>query len=106
MIQDKNHSDFKDLAMIGKSPLLFLVLILLSVAGCSSDSALERDYGQSWAYNQAVGIANPDAALVLTPATGMDPSSAKTVMEGYSKSFERKKTEDKPSTFIKVGGGN
>jgi hypothetical protein len=36
----------------------------------------------------------------------MDPSSAKTVMEGYSKSFERKKTEDKPSTFIKVGGGN
>ncbi len=83
----------------------FLCLILLGAAGCSGPTALERDYGNSWAFNEAVQIANPDAALVQTPATGMDPTSAKTVMEGYAKSFERKKTEEKPGTFINVGGG-
>ena len=86
--------------------LTFLCLILLGAAGCSGPTALERDYGNSWAYNEAVQIANPDAALVQTPATGMDPTSAKTVMEGYAKSFERKKNEEKPATFINVGGGN
>jgi hypothetical protein len=84
--------------------LTFLCLILLGAAGCSGPTVLERDYGNSWAYNEAVQIVNPQAALVQTPATGMDPTSAKTVMEGYAKSFERKKNEDKSSTFINVGG--
>ena len=82
----------------------FLGLILLGTAGCSGPTALERDYGKSWAYNEAVQIVNPQAALVQTPATGMDPTSAKTVMEGYAKSFERKKNEDKSGTFINLGG--
>ena len=85
---------------------MVLCLILLGTAGCCGPTVLEQDYGKSWAYNEAVQIVNPQAALVQTPATGMDPTSAKTVMEGYAKSFERKKKEDKPATFINVGGGN
>ena len=83
---------------------MFLCLILLGAAGCCGPTALERDYGKSWAYNEAVQIANPHAALVQTPATGMNPTSAKTVMEGYTKSFERKKTEGSGTTIINVGG--
>ncbi len=54
---------------------MFLCLVLLGTAGCCGESALERDYGKSWAYNEAVQIADPQAALVQTPATGLSPNS-------------------------------
>lgn len=85
---------------------LILCLVLFGTSGCATESALERDYGQTWAFNQRVQIADPQAGMVPTPATGMSPVAAVTVMDGYNKSFERKKSEQKPATFINLGGGN
>ncbi|MGQ9920354.1 MAG: hypothetical protein ACUVRZ_03385 [Desulfobacca sp.] len=81
-----------------KSPSLFRRLLfglcggclLLALSGCYGPSALERDYGKSWAYNQAVQVANPDAALAATPATGLSPQAASHVMSKYDKSFSGK----------------
>ncbi len=106
MIPEKSPSTSKKNASLGKGTLMLLIVILLGTAGCASESALERDYGKSWAYNQAVQIANPQAALVQTPAVGMSPKAATTNMEGYNKSFERKKTDKPADTFINLGGGS
>lgn len=64
--------------------------ILLSLSGCCGPSALERDYGKSWAYNQAVQIANPEAQLEPTPATGLSPKAAENILKAYDKSFAGK----------------
>lgn len=90
----------------GKSvSLISFGLVLLTCAGCCGPTALERDYGSSWAYNQAVQIANPDAALVETPATGMSPTASTTIMNAYNKSFAGKKAGGGGgSTTINLGG--
>lgn len=81
-----------------KSPSRFLRFLfgicggclLLALSGCCGPSALERDYGNSWAYNQAVQVANPEAGLVATPATGLPPKAAENIMKAYEKSFSGK----------------
>jgi hypothetical protein len=86
-------------------PKYILFFLILVTAGCCSETVLERDYGRTWAYNKEVQIANPDAVLVPTPATGMSPTAATTTMDGYNKSFERKKEDKQQGTFINVSGG-
>ena len=83
---------------------MFLCLVLLGTTGCCGESALERDYGNSWAYNQEVQLANPDAALVQTPATGLSPNASTNVMDSYNKSFAGQKSSAGTSTTINLGG--
>lgn len=66
------------------------VCILLSLSGCCGPTALERDYGKSWAYNQAVQLANPEAGKESTPATGLTPKAGENIMKTYDKSFSGK----------------
>lgn len=83
---------------------MFLCVVLLGTAGCCGESALERDYGNSWAYNEAVQIADPQAALVETPATGLSPKASTNVMDAYNKSFAGQKSGGGGSTTINLGG--
>lgn len=83
---------------------LMIGMILMSTAGCHKQSALEMDYGQSWAFNEEVQIANPRAAFTETPATGLPPNASTTIMNGYNKSFERKKAGGGGTTMINLGG--
>ncbi|WP_449245284.1 hypothetical protein [Desulfobacca acetoxidans] len=84
---------------------MLAVLIGAAISGCAQDSALRDDYGNSWAYNQAVQIVNPQAALTESPATGMSPKAAITNMEGFNKSFERQQPEKAAASFIQLGTG-
>lgn len=85
-------------------PMLLLGLFLLGLAGCYGPSALERDYGNAWAYNQAVAIVNPQAGLVETPAVGLSPTASKNVMESYNKTFSGQKSGGVSQTTINLGG--
>lgn len=75
---------------------------LLGITGCCGPTALDRDYGNAWVYNQTVQIANPDAALEKTPATGLGPSAATGLMGAYNKGFSGKK-DGGGSTTINLG---
>jgi uncharacterized membrane protein YgcG len=81
-----------------------LVIFLLATAGCATETVLERDYGNSWAYNQAVEFANPKAGLIETPAVGLSPKASTNVMEAYNKSFTGKKSDSGSSSMINSGG--
>ena len=54
----KNSFSRSSTAVIRKSLILLMVILLATVAGCRK-SALEKDYGNAWAYNEAVQIVNP-----------------------------------------------
>lgn len=92
----------KKFSPVGRTVLVILSLGLLGIIGCCGPTALERDYGNSWAYNQAVQIANPEAAQVQTPATGLGPNAATGLMGAYNKGFSGKK-EGGTSTTINLG---
>jgi hypothetical protein len=77
---------------------------LLGLSGCRRETALDRDYGNAWAYNEAVQIADPRAALDPTPAVGLNPKAATTVMDAYNKSFSGSKSGGGQSTTINLGG--
>lgn len=77
--------------------------IILTVSGCCGPSVLERDYGKSWAYNQAVQVANPEAGLEPTPATGLPPKAAANVLKAYDKSFSGKAAGGGGATTINLG---
>ena len=87
------------------TPCICLGILLLGIAGCCpSGSVLERDYGNAWAYNEAVQIADPKAALVQTPATGLNPQASVNVMGAYNKSFSGSQSGGGSSTTINLGG--
>lgn len=101
----KNFSiNFKKVAEMRKATCMILGIVLLGTAGCCGESTLERDYGQSWVYNEAIQIANPDAALVQTPVTGLSPNASTTLMNTYNKSFAGQKSDGGSSTTINLGG--
>jgi hypothetical protein len=80
-------------------------ILLLGLAGCCiTRSALENDYGNAWAYNQDVQIADPKAALVQTPAVGLNPQASVNVMGAYNKSFSGSQSGGGSSTTINLGG--
>lgn len=84
--------------------LIFFLVLLLGVAGCRRTTALEQDYGNSWAYNEAVQVANPRAALDQTPATGISPQASANVIGAYNKTFSGEKGGGGKSTTINLGG--
>ncbi len=86
------------------SAVIGLGLVLAATTGCCGPTALERDYGNSWAYNKVVQIANPEAASVETPATGLSPDVGTTVMGTYTKTFSGKKAAGSGGTTINLGG--
>jgi len=81
-----------------------LGIFLLTTSGCCRQTALESDYGNSWAYNEAVQIADPQAALEQTPPTGLSPQASTNVMGAYNKSFSGSKSGGGTSTTINLGG--
>ena len=92
----------KIIVVLKLTTCICLAILLLGIAGCCS--ALERDYGNAWAYNQAVQIADPKAALVQTPATGLGPQASVNVMGAYNKSFSGSQSGGGTSTTINLGG--
>jgi hypothetical protein len=83
-----------------------LVMFLLGTAGCRrpAPTTLEKDYGNAWAYNQAVQIADPKASLDQSPAVGLSPQASTNVMGAYNKSFSGQKSGAGTSTNINLGG--
>jgi hypothetical protein len=100
------HASKRNLPLVGLPPwtCMCLGIFLLGTAGCCGETALERDYGNSWAYNQAVQIANPQAGLVETPAVGLSPKASTNIMDTYNKSFSGKKSDSGSTTMINLGG--
>jgi hypothetical protein len=94
----------KRVVQISNITLLILGFLLPVTAGCRRQSALQQDYGRSWAYNEAVQIANPQAALVETPATGLAPNASRNAMEAYNKGFSGQKAGGGISTTVNLGG--
>jgi len=79
--------------------LLLLGGLCLSLVACAQPSALERDFGQSWAHNQAVQIVNPTAGFTSPPATGLPPKAGANIMDAYDKSFEKKEAAGGSTTI-------
>jgi hypothetical protein len=104
MLLKNSLAQIKKITPAAKLTCLLLFLILLGISGCCGETVLERDYGNSWAYNQEVQIADPAAAAVQTPATGLNPAAATTVMNTYNKSFGGKQSGGGGSTTINLGG--
>lgn len=80
-------------------PGLCFGLITLTLHGCCGPTALERDYGKSWAYNQAVQIADPKAGLDPTPAVGLPPQAAANNMTKYEKGFSGQAEKGQSTTI-------
>jgi hypothetical protein len=78
---------------------MFLSIFLLGVTGCCGETVLEREYGNAWAYNQAVQFANPQAELTETPAVGLTPKSSANVMDAYNKTFTGKSGSTNQTTI-------
>ena len=97
------------LSCLARPKRLVLGCLCLSMIACAGPSALERDFGQSWAHNQAVQIVNPTAGFTSPPATGLPPQAGAKVMEAYDKSFEKKEAGGGSTTInltpMTTGGG-
>jgi hypothetical protein len=104
MLLENSSRRKKMVAGTKKWTCLGLGIVLLGTAGCCGESALERDYGNSWAYNQAEQLVNPQAGLGETPAVGLSPKTAVNVMEAYNKSFTGQKSGGGSQTTINLGG--
>ncbi len=100
------YSSWKNKVAVGMKLglCLGLVILLLSTTGCRRQTVLEQDYGNAWAYNEAVQIANPQAALAETPAVGLGPQAASNVLEAYNKTFTGAKSGGATQTTINLGG--
>ena len=90
--------------MVARFFCMGLGIFLLGLSGCCRQTALDRDYGNAWAYNQTVQIADPKAALDQTPAVGLSPQASTNVMGAYNKSFSGQKSGGGTSTTINLGG--
>jgi hypothetical protein len=104
MLLENSFRRKKMVAGTKKWTCLGLGIVLSGIAGCCGESALERDYGNSWAYNQAVQLVNPQAGFGETPAVGLSPRASTNVMDAYNKSFTGKKSDSGSSTMINLGG--
>ena len=99
----KNSFSRSSTAVIRKSLILLMVILLATVAGCRK-SALEKDYGNAWAYNEAVQIVNQGVPVDQTPAVGLSPRASVNVSGAYNDSFSGKKSSGGASTTINLGG--
>ena len=71
--------------------LIGLALVLVWLTGCASPDVLGKDYGNSVANNIAQSVLNPQAGLLDTPTTGLNPKAGVNELEGYNKSFTGEK---------------
>jgi len=70
--------------------LLGLALALVWLTGCASPDLLQQDYGNAVRNNMAQSVINPQAGLVDTPTTGLNPQAAVGELDQYNKSFAEK----------------
>ena len=83
--------------------LATFVGMALLLAGCSTPTRLEMDYGTSYKLAIMNQTLDPKAEKNLEPVYGMDGPIAQKVMDKYGKEFE--KASPPPSYIINLGGG-
>jgi hypothetical protein len=80
-----------------------LLALSLALGGCTTQNALERDFGYSNAHNIAQQTVNPQAGMtVASPTLGLAPKTGVNVLDRYDKSF---KSEEKAGTSLKMISG-
>ena len=77
--------------------------VALLLAGCSTPTRLEMDYGTSYKLAIMNQTLDPKAEKNLEPVEGFDGPVAQRVVDKYVKEFE--KTAPPPSYIINLGGG-
>jgi hypothetical protein len=70
--------------------LIGLALVLVWLTGCVSPDVLQKDYGNSVQNNIAQSVLNPQAGLLDTPTTGLNPTAGVNELDQYNKSFAEK----------------
>jgi len=74
------------------------------LAGCSTQSRLEMDYGTSYKLAIMNQTLDPKAEKNLEPVYGLDGQVAEKVMNKHEKSFE--KAAPAPTYIMNVGSGS
>ncbi len=85
--------------------LIGLALVLVWLTGCASPNAIGKDYGNSVANNIAQSVLNPQAGLLDTPTTGLNPKAGVNELEGYNKSFTGEPKGATPTMVAPTGAG-
>ena len=78
--------------------LIGLALVLVWLTGCTSPDVLQKDYGNSVQNNIAQTVINPQAGLLDTPTTGLNPTAGVNELQQYNKSFSEKKAPEPKMT--------
>ena len=81
--------------------LVSAVLLGVILAGCTTPTRLERDYGTSYQLTRAQQILTPEAEQSLAPQEDLDGGAAQRTLERYRKTFE--KPPPPPTFAISVG---
>jgi hypothetical protein len=71
--------------------LIGLALALVWLTGCTSPDVLQKDYGNSVQNNLAQSVLNPQAGLLDTPTTGLNPTAGVNELDKYNKGFTGEK---------------
>jgi len=79
-----------------------LVGVTFLLAGCSTQSRLEMDYGTSHKLSKMNQTLDPKAEKNLEPVYGLDGTVAQKVVDKYGKEFE--KPAPPPAYIINLGG--
>jgi hypothetical protein len=77
--------------------------IALLLAGCSTQSRLEMDYGTSYKLAIMNQTLDPKAEKSLEPVYGLEGRIAQKVMDKYGKEFE--KAAPPPTYILNLGSG-
>jgi hypothetical protein len=72
-----------------------------AIAGCATQSKVERDFGTSLRLAVANQVLDPEAGENLTPVEGMSGDVAQKVYERFVKQFEKREKE--PSYMFTIG---
>jgi len=78
--------------------LIGLALVLVWLTGCTSPDVLGKDYGNAVQNNLAQSVLNPQAGLLDTPTTGLNPTAGVNELQQYNKSFSEKKAPEPKMT--------
>jgi hypothetical protein len=69
-----------------------LIVAMIFIAGCASQSRLAMDYGTSYELQKFNQILNAEAEKNLEPVVGINGEAARASIDKYKKGFEKQKT--------------